>query len=242
MTFPSVEPGAVLLLHGVGLDPRLFDPLLDMLSGPTLAPLRPPYADAGPPGSVSDQAVALAEVLATTTDVTVVGVSGGATIALALAALDPPGLAAVVAHEPLVGPLAPDLHATVAASAARLAASRGASGVAEFLARLVGPEAWAALPPDAIEFARIHADVVRAEVPTFATFAPDVDRLAGSRVPVLVTTGGRSHRRRHDAAAALAGAAPIRTDTVAEAGHLVHVDQPARFAALIDAHRSRSAP
>lgn len=228
----------MLLLHGVGLDPRLFDPLLTMLTGPATAPLRPPYVLAGlAPGSVLAQAADLADSLADSRDVTVVGVSGGATIALALALLDPPGVTGIVAHEPLIGPLAPDLHEVVNVSADVLAATPGPDGVAEFLERLVGAEAWEALPVWAVAFAREHADVVRAEVPEFAAFAPDPAALAAIRVPVTVTTGAESHPRRHAAAAALAAAAPVRTEQIPGAAHLIHVDQPAAFAALIEAVR-----
>lgn len=230
MSYPQVEPGAVLLLHGVGLGPQLFDRLRTMLTTTSVAPLRPPYAG-GPVGSVAEQAADLAVALADTEGLTVVGVSGGATLALALAQLDPPGVDAIVAHEPLVGPLATELHAVVNVSAARLLATPGADGAVEFVGRLAGHSAW---DPD---FARQHADVVRAEVPEFAGFAVDPDALAASGTPVLVTTGANSHARRHVAAAALAAVAPVRTATVSGSGHLVHVDRPPAFAALVEAAR-----
>jgi pimeloyl-ACP methyl ester carboxylesterase len=235
--FESVEPGAVLFLHGVGLDPRLFDPLMALLPHRhTTAPLRTPYdRPAAPPAGVVAQATELAELLGGAADVTVVGVSGGATLALALAMLGPPGVVRIVAHEPLVGPLAPDLHAAITASAAALEATPGPDGVFEFLARLVGADTWAGLPAHAHRFAADHAGVVRAEARSFAAFAPSAAELAAISVPLVVTAGARSHPRRRAAAARLGDLAPVRTACIADAGHLVHIERPEAFAEVIEA-------
>jgi pimeloyl-ACP methyl ester carboxylesterase len=234
VTFEPVESGAVLFLHGVGLDPRLFAPMIAMTPPPAVAPLRWPYARRGThPESVREQAAQLAAALERTLDVIVVGVSGGATIAVALAMYDLPGVAGVVAHEPLIGPLAPELHASVEASAAQLAADQGPDAVPEFLARLVGAPGWEALTAEARAFAVEHTDVVRSEVPGFAAFAPTADELATIRTRLVVSTGACSPPRRHAAGARLAELAGARHVVVAGAGHLAHVDQPATFASLV---------
>jgi pimeloyl-ACP methyl ester carboxylesterase len=234
VTFEPVEPGAVLFLHGVGLDPGLFAPMIAMIDRPALAPLRRPYATRGSRvESVREQAAELAAALEPARDVTVVGVSGGATIGVALAMLDLPGVVGIVAHEPLIGPLAPELHASVEASAAQLAASDGPDAVPDFLARLVGATAWAGLTAEARSFAASHADVVRAEVPEFAAFAPTASELAAIRTRLVVSTGACSPARRHAAGERVAELARARHVVVAGAGHLAHVEQPGTFASLV---------
>lgn len=242
MSYAPVEPGAVLLLHGVGLDPRLFETMSTMLGSSAVAPLRSPYVpacrlDPAAAAGVERQAAELAAAVAESRDVTVVGVSGGATLALALALLGPPGIVGVIAHEPLVGSIAPDLQSAVNSGAAELDSAAGAEGVVAFLARLIGQDAWNRLPGHAADFARRHTDVVRAEVPQFAAYEPDRRALATMRLPVVITTGSRSHARRHDAAEALARLAPVATTVVEDAGHLAHLDRPAAFADLISHHR-----
>jgi pimeloyl-ACP methyl ester carboxylesterase len=234
VTFELVESGAVLFLHGVGLDPRLFAPMIAMVSSPAMAPLRRPYATRSAPAeSVRQQAAELAAALEPARDVIVVGVSGGATIAVALAMLDLRAVAGIVAHEPLIGPLAPELNASVEASAAQLATDHGPDAVPDFLTRLVGVPAWERLPAEARAFAADHADVVRSEVPAFAAFAPTAGELAAIRTRLVVSSGACSPARRHAAGARLAELAGARHVVVTGAGHLAHVEQPAAFASLV---------
>ena len=69
----------------------------------------------------------------------VAGISGGATIALALALSRPERIAIAVAHEPAVGSLSPELRAVVQG-----ALDRG--GGLELLRVLAGRETWGKLP------------------------------------------------------------------------------------------------
>jgi pimeloyl-ACP methyl ester carboxylesterase len=234
----------VVLLHGVGLDPRLFDPVLSMIPNAS-APFRHRYghdraggARAAMASVEADAAELLDTVAAGRSDrpLVVVGVSGGATLALAMAAIGRSGLAGVIAHEPLVGPLAPELHALVVAAAAELAGGAGsiADRAAAFVRRLVGEATWATLPPEARRFVGEHAAEVHAEVPLFAGYAPTVDDLAAIVPPLVVSTGERSHARRHQAAAALAALSPATQLVVRGAGHLVHWEQPVAFASMVN--------
>jgi pimeloyl-ACP methyl ester carboxylesterase len=262
-----VESGSILFVHGVGLDPRLFEPIMSMLSQRSAAPLRPPYqtsrraqADANHhdidiaddvaddcgnadshAGYVVSQADALLDRLVDTHDVTLVGVSGGATLVLAATSRRHPGLAAVtgvIAHEPLVGPLAADLHDAVAESAQMLSDDPADSAAAAFVQRLVGAT-WNSLPSAHTEFARDHADVIRREVPGFAAYAPTASELASARLPITITTGGLSSQRRHRAAQVVADACGATSLVIVGTGHLVHWEQPAEFAAIIAGEQAR---
>ncbi|HUF99580.1 MAG TPA: alpha/beta hydrolase [Ilumatobacter sp.] len=247
-----VEPGTILFIHGVGLAPRLFHPVMTMLSQPSAAPLRPPYRTTRPTtvlrppgehpaGYVAAQADALLDHLTDAHDVTLVGVSGGATIVLAAATRNHPGVAAVagvIAHEPLIGPLAADLHSAVAASAKILADDPTDQAASDFVERLVG-STWRSLPSDVTDFALAHAMAIRQEVPGFAAYAMSPAEIAAAKVPITVTTGELSHQRRHRAASEITQRCAARSLVIPGAAHLVHWEQPSGFAALIADEQAR---
>lgn len=243
---------SITLVHGVGLDPALFDELrAELLAEPTDAPTDSPslvvnvavrrgYDDGASPAATFDELLAdVAAIVDRGAPTLLVGVSGGATLALAAAVSAMPGVVGVVAHEPLVGPLASDLHALVSASAAALAASSDPTAALAFVERLVGVDTWSRLPASARVFTERHADVVRAEVPLFLAFAPSADELASSAVPIVVTTGSASAPARHAAAAVLETHAGATARTVDGAGHLVHRERPSSFASIIRAALDR---
>lgn len=234
----------VVLLHGVGLAPCTFDPLLAMLPRST-APLRRPYRPDRPaaplPATIVDEA---AELLAEIFDAgdparstVVVGVSGGATLALAMASVGHPRLLGVVAHEPLVGPAAPALHRAVSDAAHTLATGPGSAPVraTQFVRGLVGEFTWARLPEEAVAFPGAHADAVHAEVPRFVRFELPP---GGFVTPVTVSTGERSHERRRHAAQVLE-AAGAHSVVVPGAGHLAAWEQPATVVSLVTAEAER---
>lgn len=67
------------------------------------------------------------------------------TLVVAVAMAEPAMVRAAVVHEPVIGPLAPELHAVLKRAAACLAASGdGTDGVLEFMTDLVGEERIAA--------------------------------------------------------------------------------------------------
>ena len=146
----------------------------------------------------------------------VVGVSGGATLALALAASDVQ-LAGAIAHEPAVGSLAPGLLAPMATAYA----SGGATAFAE---TLYGPSWQPSMAPDA-------AGTVARELPMFRAFEPAIARQGQG--PVLVTVGGDSPAPRHAAAAALHAQLGYETRVLPGARHFVQWDAPRLFAQLI---------
>ena len=237
---------SITLLHGVGLAPALFDGLVDVLRDeladePSASPstvvnvaVRRGYDDDSVPAETFDELLAdVAAIVDRTAPTLLVGVSGGATLALAAALSAMPGVVGVVAHEPLVGPLAAELHALVSTSAAALAASPEPAAALAFVERLVGADTWSRLPADARAFTERHVDVVRTEVPLFLAFAPSAEQLAACAVPIVVTTGAASAPARHAAAAVLERLAGATVRTVDGAGHLAHWEQPSAFASII---------
>jgi len=143
------------------------------------------------------------------------GVSGGATLGLALAAAGVP--AAAVLHEPAVGSLLPGLLGPVRAAYA-------AGGVPAFARALYG-SAWtpAEAPADPGAVAR--------DLAMFSAFEPAPPGPGSG--PVIITVGERSPRVRHAAAAQLADTFGYQVEVIAGAGHAVHLTHPAAFAALI---------
>ncbi len=239
-----VEPGVVVLLHGVGLTPELFDPVRSLLASTvdSIAPLRGPYQSENsqaPSQPVVVQAGSIIRSLDAIGPVLVVGVSGGATLALAIALIGSPNVIGVIAHEPLVGLLADELHSIVTAASVRLARTNHAEAVAEFVQTLVGPTTWSTVPEEARHFVDRHASVIRAEVAQFVAFAPTASQLDGRRTPFLVTTGARSPSFRHAAAAALTDATRARSTVIPGAGHLANWEQPQAFAELIVDQRAK---
>ena len=118
----------------------------------------------------------------------VAGVSGGATLGLALAAAGVP--AAAVLHEPAVGSLLPGLLDQVRAAYAE-------GGVPAFARALYGP-AWTAAEAPA------DPGAVARDLAMFTRFEPAAP--APEAGPVIITVGERSPAVRHEAAARLADA------------------------------------
>lgn len=231
----------VVLVHGVGIGGWAFSEVAAALAADrrVLVPDRRGY---GPEGSGGGNAATLDEQvgdlleLAGSLDVpsaTWVGVSGGATLVLALAMAAPRLVRAAVVHEPAFGPMAPDLHRALTSAAARLAAG---GDPLEFMAALVGEDRLAALPPVALETIAAHGDVIRAEVPAFVGFAPaaaDLARLAA--VHLVASVGSTSPARRRRAASILADRAGARVAVLDGACHLPHLEAPAEFVSVIRA-------
>jgi pimeloyl-ACP methyl ester carboxylesterase len=146
----------------------------------------------------------------------VAGVSGGATLGLALAAAGVP--AAAVLHEPAVGSLLPGLLD-------RVRAAYAAGGVAAFGAALYGP-GWtvAEAPADPGAVAR--------DLAMFTSFEPGAPDPAVGRV--LITVGERSPRARHESVARLADKFGFPVEVIPEAGHAVHLTHPAAFAEIVN--------
>lgn len=230
----------MVLVHGVGFGPALFDPLAGRLADThcVIVPARRGYSSAVT--HAPDGELALGTHVADLLDLLdglgidrafVVGVSGGASIVTALALKAPARIVGAIAHEPLVGSLTPQIHTRIR----RMAAAMRRTGDTEAFGRaLAGPDTWSRMAPGDREGPTRWAAAVRAEAPGFLAFEPTADQLSVlSAVRFVTTVGERSGPERHAAAASLRRATHVRVRTVTGAGHLAHVDAPDAFAALI---------
>jgi pimeloyl-ACP methyl ester carboxylesterase len=212
----------MVLLHGAATTGRIWRRLLPHLSGSG-----PPDLDVRSPdrpcsGDLDTEVAAVAPLCA---GALVVGVSGGATIGLALAARSVPMRAAVL-HEPAAGSLAPGLLAHVAQGLR-------SDGVAGFGRALYGPS-WspADAPPDP---AAVDRD--------FAMFSGFEPTTVGTDVgPILLTVGEHSPVARHRSVRALSTYLGVPFAVVPGGHHAVHLDAPAAFAAVVAGHSTFSPP
>lgn len=198
----------LVLVHGAVTGVAVWDPLLPFLAAYDVrVPERP---------RTGSRDLELEWLGSVATGSWLVGLSGGATLGLALAASGVP-LAGALLHEPAIGSLAPSLLAPVAAAFAE-------AGVAGLGARLYGPSWTPALCPPAA------ASAAAAELAMFRSCEPaPVSPAAG---PVVVTYGAASPPARRRAAEALVPlGCTIRS--LPGARHLAPYDAPAVFAAAI---------
>jgi pimeloyl-ACP methyl ester carboxylesterase len=224
----------VVLVHGVGIGPWSYAALADDLAADhdvVIAHRRGYGANAGQaaPDSLRVHVEDLRSLAAGRA--AFVGVSGGATLVLALALAHPDVVSAAVVHEPVVGPLAPELHAELRAAATRLSSSAGPAGTVAFVRALVGRPAWDRLDEDQVSDVRARDTVVRAEVPLFLDFAPrpaELRALAG--MALVSSVGATSRRSRHAAAAAVAAHTACSRSILPGVGHLAQVEDPAGLA------------
>ncbi|HVF13640.1 MAG TPA: alpha/beta hydrolase, partial [Acidimicrobiales bacterium] len=238
----------VVLVHGVGIGAWAFDEVAAGLVSDhrVLVPHRRGYGpfdekvEVPRSASVTEQVDDMLGLLGARGiwDATLVGVSGGATLVSALAMAAPGIVRAAVIHEPVLGPLAPELHALLQAAVARLAsaAGAGADGVRGFMSGLVGEERMATLPPPALREILRRAQVLRAEVPEFAAFAPSAVDLSGlSKMPVVTSVGSRSPQCRHLAAGVLTQLASATMEVLDGVRHLPQLEAPKAFEVVIRA-------
>jgi pimeloyl-ACP methyl ester carboxylesterase len=225
---------AVVLVHGVGVGAWSFAEVADVLAQDhrVVLPDRRGYGDSATlprPGSFADHVDDLAAVLdgRGLSRATVVGVSGGATLAVGLAIAHPRLVRAAVAHEPALGRRAPELDARLRIAAADLEIAPEADAGASFVAGLVGGDAWAGLDPDHRALVGRLTPVIRREVPQFLAFAPTSEELHRARAVALVTTvGARSAPSRHAAAAALGRHAGAVMRVLPGVAHLPQLEDP----------------
>jgi pimeloyl-ACP methyl ester carboxylesterase len=205
----------VVLIHGAATTSRVWRRVVPLLSGlEVTCPDRP---------CSGDLAAEVAAVRSLCDGAIVAGVSGGATLGLALAAAGV-AMSAAVLHEPAVGSLYPGLLDGVRAA-------YQAGGVPAFAAALYGP-AWtpAEAPGDPGAVAR--------DLAMFAAFEPAAPAVlaaatAGGVAPVVITVGERSPRARHESVRRLAERFGFEVRELPGARHAVHLDAPAAFATAI---------
>jgi pimeloyl-ACP methyl ester carboxylesterase len=209
----DTSPRRVTLVHGAATTSRVWRSLLPLLAA--AGPGRPLTVTAPDRDCSGDLAAETAALRPACDGAVVAGVSGGATLGLALAASGGP--AASVLHEPAVGSLLPGLLGPVRAAFA-------AGGVPAFGAALYGP-AWtvAEAPADPAAVAR--------DLAMFSRFEPAAP--APGAGPVVITVGECSPPARHTAAARLADRFGFRVVVIPGAAHAVHLTHPAAFAAVV---------
>lgn len=224
----------VVLLHGVGFGPASLAPVASVVaeSARVLVVQRPVLVPGAPlEAQAAAVLVAVAERLGPQ-PFAVAGVSGGATLALALAMEPSAPVTAVIAHEPLLGRHAGALWEAVADAHRRLAA--GELTEAAWFEGLVGARSWAGLDASVRAGALARHPDLAAEVAPFATWDPSAESLAGLRGrPVLTSVGAVSGPAREAAAEAVRERTGARVAVLDGAGHLVQFDAPGAFAALV---------
>lgn len=230
----------VVLVHGVGFGPETMSEVEGALqSSATVHTLtRPGYGatrERVPTCSLDEQlgllTVAVEELSLSHRRVVLAGVSGGATLALAMAMRGCDRLDAVVLHEPLVGPGAPELHERISDAAAKL---RDGGTTEHFLAAMVGADRWATLPAHLRRAALEREPAIRSEVPSFAAFAPPTaDFYRRSDIMITTTIGSHSGAARRAAADLIERHMGATRRTIAGTGHLVQLDRPEHFATCI---------
>lgn len=208
----------IVLVHGAATTPAVWDRMLPALRRRGIDDIE---AVARP--CSGDLDIELAFLAARAEGAFVVGQSGGATLALALASSDVP-LIGAICHEPAVGSLVPGLLAPLAE-----AFSQG--GVRAFGSRLYG-RSWSMADAGA------DLDAVARDLPMFRRFEPAPSRQRPGSV--LVTTGRLSPAVRHEAARLLHARLGYPIETLDGTGHFVARDAPDAFAELIVAHATRA--
>lgn len=194
----------IVLIHGAATDSRVWRSTVDSLRARAGHEAEIVTPDRPQSGDLDAECAALAPLCA---DSCVVGVSGGATLGLELAARGVPMTGALL-HEPAAGSLAPGLLAHVAEALA-------ADGVDGFGRTLYG-ELW---EPSACRVAR---EVVEAELAMFGRFEPRPLAIAPDRV--RLTVGERSPAGRWDSVRALSDHLGAPWGVLAGASHAAHLE------------------
>jgi pimeloyl-ACP methyl ester carboxylesterase len=198
-----------ILVHGTATTGRMWDPLLPFLADWDLeAPDRPKT------GSLAAEVAWLAERCQGRW---VIGVSGGATLAMALAGSGA-SFSGAVLHEPAVGSLVPGLLAPVAAAFA----SGGTAALGQTLYGATWEPGMSGGQDDA---------TTAGELAMFRGFEPTP--LVAGHPPITLTVGERSPVVRHQAATRLAALTGLDVLPVPGAHHFAPHDAPAAFATVV---------
>jgi 3-oxoadipate enol-lactonase len=232
----------VVVVHGVGVGPDSFARVVAGLRGSCRAVVvhRPGYgrSEHEAPAPLEAQVRSLVQLLdrLDAAPSLILGVSGGATIAVVLASAGVFPGCTYVAHEPLLGPAAPLLDAAVTSAARSLAEDRDPDAPVRFLAALVGEHTWSRWADELARVARRNEALIRAEVPRFTAMrvAPTALAVLAARGrPLHTSVGSRSGPARHQVAEVLAAEAGAVVHPLADAGHLPQLDAPEPLVELI---------
>jgi pimeloyl-ACP methyl ester carboxylesterase len=232
----------VVLLHPSGLGPEVLAPFATALATHrrVVIPHRRGFGDSADlplPESLDDHHDDLAALMddLSLDDPLVAGVSAGATLALGFATRQPDRARAVVAHEPLIGPLGGRLHAKIVGRVARLLErAEHPHETSLFISELIGVSTWNSLRQDWRFNVERYGEATRHEAALFAEFALDDDELTElADHGVLATVGERSPDSRHELNATLVGHG-VATRTIPNAAHLPVVEAPGELASVLD--------
>lgn len=232
----------VVLVHGAGLGSGIYDEVAPLLAESlrVIVPDRRGYGRSAALGISPSLNQHTADLIALLHDrdlagATFVGVSGGATLVLALTMTHPGAVHSALVHEPAIGPLAPTLLAMLrAASLPLLQQPTSGKALFHFLEALAGSHGWAHVLPRYDVLACADPSLVAAEVAQFLDFAPSADDFASLRTSRLATSIGKlSAAPRREVANRLAATAGARIIEVAGAAHLAPMETPEIFAAIV---------
>jgi pimeloyl-ACP methyl ester carboxylesterase len=229
-------PAPVVLIHGVGFGPGTMASLAQLLARAVSVTVHArrgygPRASLAPATSVAahvDDLIATVDERHGSVPVALVGVSGGATVALAAALSHPRRVAVAVAHEPAVGSVAPELRALIR----RTLAAGGGVALAQLLA---GSRTWDSLPATIVEAIERDDELLCADAGAFLSFEPDLPAVPGG-VPLICTVGEWSGALRHAIARSLSERTGAPVAVIPRCGHLAQIDAPQAFAHLILDH------
>lgn len=224
----------IVLLHGVGAGPDTFIELATLLATDhrVLTVTRP--GAGGSAVSLVDQAAAVVETMAAVGALRglLVGVSGGATLALLVGMAHRSSVGGLVLHEPLVGSHVPVLHRRFAAAAAD--AQMGDAEAMRVVESVLGSATWQRLDQASRAQMRARAGWAREEIPMFAKFSPTCEALSSLQgLPVLATVGAHSDAARRAAATVLADLGGAAVEVIPGSGNAVQLDAPDAFARTI---------
>lgn len=230
----------VALVHGAGFGPSTFAQVRRELrrAGPVVMVQRRGYGTRSalaPPPRVEDHVDDLVAVLdaAGIERAVVAGCSGGATVALAAALTFPDRVVAAVCHEPAVGSLGPELMALIARSVQ--------TGGLALLQALAGPATWSRLTDGERTEVEAYAPIVADDARAYLAWEPPLDR-AAEAAPIICTVGQHSSPMRYSIARVVEERIGAQVVVVADCGHLVQLDAPSAFAAIISAAGAVAGP
>lgn len=228
----------VVLLHPFPVDHRFWDPVAQRLEAAghqVMAPDLPGFGQrAAEPGwTMNGEADRLAAQVPE--GATVVGLSMGGYLALALARRHPQALGALVLADTRAEGEAPEgLEARRAAAAGLMSA-----GTQEFVEAFVPRAMWPGAAPAAVERLRQLASAQTAQAMADATLAiasrdDQVDLLPAIAVPTLVVVGEHDAVTPPELSTAMAAAIPdARLAVMGDAGHMTALEHPEEFAELV---------
>ncbi len=210
MSAPAGRPAdrPILLVHGAATTGRIWARVRHALGGrATYAPDRPSSGD------LAREVEALRGLAA---GAVFGGVSGGATLGLAMLEAGVP-LAGAVLHEPAVGSLLPGLLAP-------MAAAYRAGGAEAFGRALYGPN-WQ------LSDAPADLGAIARDLAMFLDFEPGP--LPPGIGTIIITVGEHSPVARYEAAAALERELGLPARVLPGCGHAAHIEAPEAFAAIL---------